>query len=200
MNRINTVLFDLGNVIVYIDFNSFWRELGFFRMEEILPFKKGYSSLTLKYETGNIATDEYLNGLRIVFQDKFTNEQIEQAFSSIIKQPVEGMADIVKRVSANCQTALVSNTNEIHYKQSLIKLDGLKSFQKHYLSYQLKVMKPSGDFYDFIIKDQGIPAHDMLFIDDIEENVEAAKKTGIQSVLFTGTSELEKKFFKLGVL
>ena len=156
MSKIKTVLFDLGNVLAYIDFNAFWHDLGFLHKKEIAPFKDGYTELTLQYETGYISTDDYLNGLRNVFNHKFTTVQLEQAFSCIIQQPINGMMDIVKRVSINHQTALVSNTNEIHYKLSLTKFEELKILQNHYLSYKLHAMKPARGFYDAIIKDQAI--------------------------------------------
>jgi glucose-1-phosphatase len=200
MRQISTVLFDLGNVIVYIDFGAFWSELGYSRPEEIAPFKDGYDSLTLQYETGYISTDGYLNGLRTVFFNKFTNAQLEKAFSCIIQQPVKGMKDLVKLVSVKCQTALVSNTNEIHYEYSKKKLDGFSIFQKHYLSYKLHIMKPAHSFYDAIIKDQAILPSRMLFVDDIAENVEAAKSAGIQAIRFKSMRELEVDFKKLGIL
>jgi len=200
MKQISTVLFDLGNVIAYIDFNAFWRNLGFLQTKEIAPFWDGYTSLTLHYETGYISTDDYLNGLRTVFNNKFTIIQLEQAFSCIIQQPVEGMTDIVKRVSTKHQTALVSNTNEIHYRLSLMKFEGLKILQKHYLSYQLHVMKPARGFYDAIIKNQGILPSTMLFIDDITKNVEAARSAGMQTVKFEGIALLETNLKTLGIL
>jgi glucose-1-phosphatase len=200
MKQISTVLFDLGNVLAYIDFSAFWRDLGFLRADEIAPFRGGYTSLTLQYETGYISTDDYLNGLRIVFKNKFTIVQLEQAFSCIIQQPVEGMFDIVKRVSTKHQTALVSNTNEIHYRLSLTKFEGLKILQKHYLSCQLHVMKPAPSFYDAIIKDQGILPSKMLFIDDIAENVKAAKSAGMQAIRFENSEQLEETLKTLGIL
>jgi glucose-1-phosphatase len=200
VSQIKTILFDLGNVLAYIDFQAFWRELGFFREEEIAVFKEGYDSLTLRYETGHIPTGEYLDGLRIVFDNKFTNKQLELAFASIIQKPVEGISEIVKRLSVAHQTALVSNTNEIHYKLSLEKFDVLKFLHVHYLSYRLQVMKPARGFYDAIIKDQGVSPSRMLFIDDIEENVEAAKKAGMTGLKFAGILELESSLKKLAVL
>jgi putative hydrolase of the HAD superfamily len=200
MNQIQTVLFDLGNVLAYIDFSAFWHDLGFLQAEEIAPFRSGYTSLTLQYETGYISTDNYLNGLRTVFNSKFTIVQLEQAFSCIIQQPVKGMTDIVKRVSTIHQTALVSNTNEIHYRLSLTKFEELKIFQKHYLSYQLHVMKPARGFYDAIIKDQGILPSKMLFIDDIAENVKAAQTAGMQAIRFESTVQLETDLKKIGIL
>jgi HAD superfamily hydrolase (TIGR01509 family) len=200
MRQISTVLFDLGNVLSYIDFNAFWHDLGFLRVKEIVSFRDGYTALTLQYETGYISTDDYLNGLRIVFKNKFTIAQLEQAFSCIIQQPVEGITNIVKRVSTKHQTALVSNTNEIHYRLSLTKFEGLKIFQKHYLSYQLHVMKPARGFYDAIIKDQGIHPSQLLFIDDIAENVKAAKRAGMQAIRFESTGQLETDLQNLSIL
>jgi len=200
VNQIQTVLFDLGNVILYVDFGAFWRDLGFFNAEEIAPFKNGYASLTLQYETGYISTDEYLNGLRTVFKNRYTVVQLDQAFSCIIQQPVKGITDMMKSISVKCQMALVSNTNEIHYKLSLKKLEELNIFQKHYLSYKLHVMKPARSFYDAIIKDQGILPSKMIFIDDIDENVKAAQSAGMQAIKFRSKEGLETDLKRLDVL
>jgi glucose-1-phosphatase len=200
VKKIRTVLFDLGNVLAYIDFSAFWRDLGFLRAEEIVPFTDGYTSLTQQYETGLISTDTYLNGLWAVFNQQFTVERIEHAFTCIIQKPVGGIADIVQRVSRTHQTALVSNTNEIHYSYSQKKVHVLGILQKHYLSYQLHVMKPARGFYDAIIKDQEILPSEMLFVDDIAENVKAAKSAGMQAVQFEGIAQLEINLKTLGIL
>jgi glucose-1-phosphatase len=191
MNQISLVLFDLGNVLAYIDFNEFWRTLGLVHSEEIAPFASGYKSWTRQYETGFVSTSEYLSGLQSVFGRRFNVKQLKQAFENIIQEPVDGMLDIVKHVSQEHGTALVSDTNEIHYRLSLKKLVVLNILQKHYLSYQLRVMKPARGFYDAIIKDQEIDPSNLLFIDDLEENVKAAKIAGMQAVKFKGVEKLE---------
>jgi hypothetical protein len=66
MKQISTLLFDLGNVIAYIDFSAFWRDLGF-RPEEMTPYTEGYTLVTKQYETGFLSTERYLNELRAVF-------------------------------------------------------------------------------------------------------------------------------------
>lgn len=198
MSQISTVLFDLGNVIAYIDFGAFWRKLGFLPAEEIVPFTDGYKSLTLHYETGNISTDNYLKDLSIVFNNRFTTGQLERAFASIIQDPVEGIYDLVKRVSHTHKIALVSNTNEIHHK-IFNRLEVIKYLKKQYLSYQLHVMKPARGFYDTIIKDQGIYPSKMLFIDDIQENVKAARLAGMYAIKFEGTDQLKMMLQKFGI-
>jgi glucose-1-phosphatase len=200
MGQIKTLLFDLGNVLAYIDFDKFWRSLGLVRPEEIAPFADGYKSWTRQYETGFISTNEYLNGLNSVFGNRFNNKQLEHAFASIILEPVNGMMDVVKRVSRTYQTALVSNTNEIHYKLSLKKFEMLSVLYKHYLSYQMHVMKPAQGFYNAIIKDQKIDSAEMLFIDDLLVNVEGAQEAGMQAVKFENPEKLKVTLKILGVL
>ena len=200
MSQIHLVLFDFGNVLAYIDFDKFWRTLGYVSQEQIVPFAVGYKSWTRQYETGFISTSEYLSGLQSVFGQRFNVKQLEQAFANIILEPVNGMMEIVKRVSLAQQTALASNTNEIHYKNSLKKFKVLGVFHKHYLSYQMRIMKPAHGFYDAIIQDQKIDPSEMLLIDDLMTNVEGARAAGMQGVKFENTAQVEETLKTLGIL
>ncbi len=190
MTQVKTVLFDLGNVLVDIDLSAFWRDIGFSSPEEIAPFATGYDSLTRQYETGHIGTDDYLSGLQIVFNKKFTTNRLHRAFSGIIQKPIAGMFDIVSRLSCTHQTALVSNTNEIHFNLSQKKLAAVRILHKYYLSYQLHVMKPAAGFYHAIIQEQGISPSMLLFIDDLAENVKAAEVAGMQAIQFKSPEQL----------
>ena len=200
MGKITVVFFDLGNVLAFIDFDMFWRSLGFLHPEEIAPFADGYKSWTHQYEIGFVSTSEYFAGLQFVFTRRFNVEQLEQAFINIIREPVDGMVDIVKSVSRTNRTALVSNTNETHYKNSLEKFDVLHLLHKHYLSYQMRVMKPMQGFYDIIINDQNIDPSKMLLIDDLITNVKGAQAAGMQAVKFENTTQLKEILKTLGVI
>jgi HAD superfamily hydrolase (TIGR01509 family) len=190
MSQIHLVLFDFGNVLAYIDFDKFWRTLGYVSQEQIAPFAVGYKSWTRQYETGFISTSEYLSGLQSVFGHRFNVDQLKQAFANIIQEPVGGMFDVVKQVSQAHRTALVSNTNEIHYKNSLKKFKVLGVLHKHYLSYQMRIMKPAHGFYDAIIQDQKIDPSEMLLIDDLITNVEGARAAGMQAIRFENPKQL----------
>jgi HAD superfamily hydrolase (TIGR01509 family) len=199
MGQIKTVLFDLGNVLAYIDFNEFWRTLGLIHQAEIAPFADGYKSWTYQYETGCISTNDYLSGLQSVFGQQFDRKQLEQAFANIIEEPIGGMLDVVKHVSRAHRTALVSNTNEIHYKLSLKKFDVLSVLHIHYLSYQMRVMKPAHGFYDAIIQDQNIDPSAMVLIDDLIINVEGARAVGMQAIKFDNPQQLVETLTTLDV-
>ena len=192
MGKLTVVLFYLGNVLAFIDFDNFWRSLGFQHPEEIAPFADGYNSWTHRYENGFISTSEYLAGLNSVFSGRFHEHQLQEAFENIILEPVDGMMDIVKSVSRTHRTGLVSNTNEIHYKKSLAKFDVLPLLPAHYLSYRMHVMKPVREFYDKIIKDEKVDPTHILFIDDLSTNIEGALDAGMQAIRFENRVQLQE--------
>lgn len=200
MNPIKTVLFDLGNVLVRIDPGSFWKELGFISEGKIIPFREEYTSRLIRYEAGYLSTDDFLSGLCSLFTDNFSINHLEKAFSGIIREQVEQMIDIVQAVSSKCETALVSNTNEIHYNICMTSCKALKLLQKHYLSYQMLAVKPDFRFYKAIINDQNAIPSDLLFIDDSPENVEAAKEAGMKGVLFKNIDQLKIALESEGIL
>lgn len=205
LNSIKTVLFDLGNVLVHIDPGQFWKELGLTSEKEINPFKEEYISRLIQYETGDINTDDFLSGLCSLFTANFSIDhleidRLEQAFSGIIREQITGMTDIVQHISSRFQTALVSNTNEIHYNICLTNCKALQFLQKHYLSYQLLAVKPSSQFYEAIIKDQNAIPSELLFIDDSLENVNAAKAAGMKAVHFENVDQLKIALESGGIL
>ena len=52
-----------------------------------------------------------------------------------------------------------------------------------YVSYQMKTLKPSLKFFEYILEKEGINGNEVLFIDDSPRNVEAANKLGIHTIL-----------------
>ena len=199
MIAIHTVLFDLGNVLAHIDFDAFWRSLGL-HGNDSRPYADGYAAWTKRYETGLIPTREYLDGLHSVFSGRYTHGRLEEAFTAILLDPVDGMADLVRTVTQSRRTALVSNTNEIHYRISTERYDAMQYLADHYLSYVLHAMKPAKEFYNGILRAGDKDPGGFLFIDDIPNNVEAAQRAGMQGVVFRSVRELERTLVSTGVL
>ncbi len=200
MNNIRCVLFDLGNVLAYIDFDAFWKSLGYLEQQHTQLFKSGYASWTMRYEHGYVSTEEYFKGLHTVFGGRFSAEELTEAFGSILLEPVEGMTEIVTRIARTHDTGLVSNTSEIHYALSLRKFPALKILSRHYLSFRLHTMKPAKEFYRAILNDQ--PAHpsEILFIDDLAENIGGAQAAGMQAVKFDNLTQIKTRLHDFGVL
>jgi len=200
MTDVQAVLFDLGNVLVRVNVDMFWRSLNFANPEEIAPYAGELKSWAMRYEAGEFATAEFMEGMQRIFGGRFRTEQLHDAFERIIGEPFEGMEQLVGRVSQRHRTALVSNTNEIHHLGSIRLVPALRYLPKHYVSYQLHVMKPAAGFYQAIVRDQQLPPDALVFIDDLEENVKAAVKAGMQGIRFEGVAALEKRLKEVNIL
>ncbi len=200
MTDVRAVLFDLGNVLVDVDVNMFWRSLGFDGPDAIAPYADALRAWAMRYEAGAFATIEFVDGLGKILEDRFTSEELVEAFDRIIREPIDGMAAIVEQVAARRTTALVSNTNELHHHGSIRRVPALRHLHRQYVSYQLKVMKPGRNFYEAIIRDQQLPPEQMIFIDDLEENVKGAVDAGMRGIRFVDVVSLEKELRALKIL
>jgi len=58
------------------------------------------------------------------------------------------------------------------------------------LSYELRLGKPEPDIYRHSLERLGLQPHETLFVDDREENVEAAVALGLQAIRFAGIERL----------
>lgn len=60
----------------------------------------------------------------------------------------------------------------------------------------VKMVKPNADIYEHLLREYGLQAKECVFIDDREENVEAARALGMKGIVFAGyeqaCAELEK--------
>jgi HAD superfamily hydrolase (TIGR01509 family) len=107
------------------------------------------------------------------------------------------MEEVVRTWSEKCPTALVSNTNEIHHLTSTAAVPALGLLPTHYVSYELKALKPDEAFYRAILADLALPAGEVVFIDDLEENVEGARRAGMIGVRFTSVDDLKRDLDQL---
>jgi epoxide hydrolase-like predicted phosphatase len=107
--------------------------------------------------------------------------------------------DVVARLRQNgYKTVLLSNSTADTRKY--IELNQIESyFDDMILSYEVDVDKPDRRVYKFSLEKLGITAEQAIFIDDKDENTDAAENIGIKSILFTSADDLVVELRKLGV-
>lgn len=59
--------------------------------------------------------------------------------------------------------------------------------------------KPNADIYEHTLKTLEVGADEAVFIDDKEENIEAAEKLGIHGIVFQHPQQVKEKLQKAGV-
>ncbi|MBM4169765.1 MAG: HAD family phosphatase [Ignavibacteria bacterium] len=200
MKRARITLFDLGNVLVDIHPVAFTRRLGIDDNRANDVYREGIVSLVWRYESGTMTTEEYLNGLDALFDSRYSFDELRQAMLAVIGEPVEGMEAIVREVNKRMPIALVSNTNELHFNHSLERVPAVRLMSNYFLSYQLRAMKPDPLYYLHVLNGVAADPAEVVFIDDLKENVDGASQAGMQGVHFTSVESLSGNLRRCGVL
>lgn len=174
---------------------AFKEYLGYYRIDELIDpcHQKGiYGDL----EEGKISGDEFR---RIVLQDSDPGalaENVDKAMWHILTGISPYKVEMLKRLSESYDLYLLSNNNPVClprakaiFEDAGIPLE--KIFRKCFYSFEMKALKPSETFYKAVVREIGIPAEQMFFIDDSQKNVDGAIAAGLPAVYYEPGTDLE---------
>ncbi len=188
LSGIDNIIFDLGGVILNIDYNlsaEAFKRLGAENFDELYSQAR-QSDLFDRLETGMISPMAFRDEVRQIFSSNWTDDEIDEAWNAMLLDLPSARINFLQELSKKYRIFLLSNTNEIHYlayskmvndQYGLGDLGSL--FQKAYFSHQINKRKPYPETFEFVLEDAGIKADNSLFIDDSIQHLEGAKKVGL---------------------
>lgn len=191
MKNIEAIIFDLGGVILNIDYNltrSSFEKTGISHFDDMYS-QSTADELFTHLETGKINEDDFYNNFRNCTHSSLFNEQIESCWNAMLLDFREETLMFLDDVKTKYRTFLLSNTNIIHYKK-FDKIYRAKKrahdfdafFEKAYYSFKMGLRKPDADCYNFVLQQNNLVPGTTLFIDDTEKNVETAGGLGMQTI------------------
>lgn len=183
-------VFDLGNVIV--------RPMNIKKLYEMLECKISYEEFSNYFKNdksvenvhkGLISTEEHINKiLKFSGSNKTIDEYISIFIGPIRNGLFEDTIEIIDNLKKNNKKiCMLSNLREIDFKWFEKQYD-INNFDKLYLSYEMHLLKPNKDIYEQMLKDLNTDAKNIYFFDDNQDNINSAKKIGINSYCVTGNS------------
>lgn len=200
--KLNTVIFDLGNVIINLDIPATDRA---FKKLMGDNFDSAMAELNKKntfqeYEKGNISTKSFIEAISLA--SKITEEQaIKNAWNAMLLDIPQKRFELLNEVKKKYRTFCLSNTNELHiefiYKQ-LVRENNLPNlnpfFEKVYLSHEMGMRKPDEEIFSKVIDENQLNPSLCLFIDDTAGHLEGAKKTGLNTLHLSNGLTIEQFF------
>lgn len=200
MSSIKAIIFDLGGVLIDLDFNKTTRafqDLGFPNFEQMFSQFKA-DRLFEKLETGLISEDDFYVAMQKVNPGHLTAANIRNAWNSLLLDFRLTSLDYLGTIKKHYPIFLLSNTNIIHYNAFNEKLKaqaGLEIldplFTKCYYSHDIGLRKPNQNIYEYVLNDAGLEAATTLFIDDTNINIEGARGVGLQTHLLLPGERIE---------
>ena len=201
LQKYDTILFDLGGVLINLNYQltiDAFTQLGVKDLNFTYS-QASQTSLFDDYETGKISTQQFINTIKKYVPAAVTPNQIVHAWNAMILDfPVENIA-FIEELSRYKKIYLLSNTNAIHLQKVEQKLAPITTkkladyFTKVYYSHEIEQRKPHSETFEFVYKDSGIDPATTLFIDDSEQHLIGAKKTGFNTLLWEQNCPLQKK-------
>ncbi len=205
--KIENIIFDFGGVVLDIDpqltINEFVK-LGFSDLEKATSDE--FTQLIRKFERGIYTPEVFRNKMKKFLEIKISDQQFDDAWNALLFDIPSERIDIIEQVKENYQILLLSNSNEIHYDLYVRDLQlrfGYREFadlfHEAYFSFDLHLSKPDIEIYEFIINQNELKPKKTLFIDDRSDNIEAARKAGLQTYLLQ-KPERVRDIFTDGIL
>lgn len=196
------IYFDMGNVLLHFDHAIAWRQMG---KVAGVPAKLVQDVLTAglldEYELGAITTRQ--------FHEKFCEQTASQPDLDALVLAASDIFSINTRIVplvgqlrlAGYPLGVLSNTCPCHWEHVSEGRFGImkRCFQKFALSYQLRVMKPDARIYAEAARLAGVRPDEMFFVDDLAENVQAARHSGVDAIQFVSAPALAEQLFARGL-
>ena len=186
---VKNFLFDLGNVIIDIDVEGALERLQkLFRSD---ADKSLIQKAFLDYECGRISTDLFINAmLKQSNQDVQAIDVIEAWNSMLISIPPQRLT-MLGSLKDKYNVYLLSNTNELHLDwvyRHLLNDHHVNAFEKDYFhnvyySHLLGDRKPAHSIFKRILQHAAIDPGSTLYMDDLQENLDAAAELGFRTYL-----------------
>ena len=179
---INTIIFDFGDVFINLDKQATFdrlRNLGLSQWHEDLD------QLNIQFETGQISREEFVDGIKKFIPDA-SSDEILQAWSTILLDFPLYRLEFLQMLSTKYRLFLLSNTDAIHIETfeqkngATFYSDFYNCFEKVHFSFEIGMLKPNSEIYNYALNEHDLQAKCTLFIDDKKENTDAARSLGLQ--------------------
>ena len=204
---IKAIIFDLGGVIVNLDYSNFYKQI-----IALSPLEKPQTRIMLEffrqsdlYHQGKMTDEEFYKLACEILQVCMINQnQFYEAFNSIISgfgKPE--MISLLKELKDMKKYKLIalSNVNSSHWDYLLNKKwDLLEYFGEFILSHEVHLTKPDPRIFQLAIEKSECNAEEIVYVDDGLNNIRSANDLGIRGIYFTNVEDLIEEFKKLKII
>ncbi len=198
----DALLFDLGRVVIDIDFNqtmTCWAGHAGCEVAHLTERFAPDKSFKL-HETGEISDAEFFAGLRASMGIELSDAQFLEGWNAIFVGEMPGIARHLARAAERVPVYAFSNTNGAHVEHFSVAYAGvLGHFREMFLSSAIGLRKPDAAAYDHVVTAIGVPASRIVFFDDSAENIEGARSRGLTAVHVTSPDDVAEALAALGL-
>jgi putative hydrolase of the HAD superfamily len=182
---VDALLFDLGGVIIDVDFARVTDRWAALAGADPAALRKRFAldDAYRRHERGEIDAKAYFAALRSSLGLPLSDAQFLDGWNAIFSGVIPGIEPLLAQASTRYPLYVFSNTNPAHADYWVpLYAEALKPFRKVFLSSSIGLRKPDAAAFHHVARDIGVAPERILFFDDTAENVAGAAVAGLQAI------------------
>lgn len=198
---IHTVIFDIGNVLAHFGWKDYLISCNYDE-ETLNRISKAtvQSDFWLEWDRGAKESTELieLSCSKEPSLEKEIRDFFENFHSMIIEY--DYAADLVKKLRNNgYKVYILSNYSKTGYEKQKDTFEFMKHIDGGIVSYKIKHVKPEAAIYQALIEKYQFNPSEAVFLDDLQINIDAAKKLGFNAIRFETYDQAIEELRDLGI-
>ncbi len=192
------LLFDLGGVLV--ELMGVAQMIAWSGLDEKRLWSRWLECVSVRdFETGRIGPQEFAERTIEELELRVDPDLFLRRFIQFPKGFFPGAVDYIRSLSKTSITATLSNTNVLHWERLCSETDVERLFHRCFLSHRIGLLKPDEAVYRRVLEELDVPPERIVYVDDLELNVEAARRLGIRAFLARGFEDMKNNLAALGI-
>ena len=200
---IKTIFFDIGGVLIDIHPERTYQYLSDSADVEVSMVKESFPwDAHDQYERGIMNNEDWF----ITYKESLPQpcclkrSDFWNAWKLLLGEE-KNTVNILEALNKQYSIWLLSNTNPKHIQDEIEKRYLFPSLVNGAVySVDVGVRKPEKEIYEIAMQRANANPQECLFIDDLLENIQAAKQIGIEGIHFISSEQLKQELVHLGII
>lgn len=198
---IHNIVFDIGNVLTDFRWKEFLVDKGFDgEMIRRIARASVESPLWKEIDRGEWDREKLMQ--EFIKLDPEIEAELRSAYNDVhgmVSPRAYAIPWIKELKEKGYGVYYLSNFSDKAYVDCADALEFIPYTDGGILSYRERIVKPEPEIYRLLLERYGLKAEECVFLDDLEVNVEAARKEGFAGIVFKTKEQAEEELARLGV-
>lgn len=199
---IKNVVFDMGNVLIRFDRELFIRRLGLPEADGRLLMEQVFlSEEWVQMDWGELTDRQAAESVC-----RRLPERLHEAARRLVLAwdqpllPMPGMRELIGSLKAAGYGIYLLSNASFRQREYWPAIPGSELFDGEVISAEEGCVKPERAIYETLLTRYGLRAAECFFVDDVPDNVQGARRCGMEGAVFTGnTDELRLHMREAGI-
>jgi putative hydrolase of the HAD superfamily len=196
----DVILFDLGGVLIELGGLPI-RMQGAGVPTDEEDWRRWLTSPSVRrFESGRSTPEEFGRAMVEELDMEVEPDAFLKAFRDWPKGFFPGAEDLLQRLSGRYRVACLSNCNPLHWRRFHEELRLADLFDHRFGSHLIGSLKPDHEVFEHVIGELRCPPERVVFLDDNQVSVDAARQAGLSAHRALGVAGAERALVDLRVL